>query len=77
MALALASAGVVALPALLNAGALSIGQPGRTGSVLWRPVASPDELERVMEELPNKPFLVGEEGVPARLGYAPSTPTSW
>jgi serine/threonine-protein kinase HipA len=53
-----------------TAGALSIGQPGRTGSVLWRPVGSGDELERVMEELPNKPFLVGEEGVSMSLAGA-------
>jgi len=53
-----------------TAGALSIGQPGRTGSVLWRPVASGDDLERVMEELPNKPFLVGEEGVSMSLAGA-------
>src|ERR1700720_3260887 len=43
-----------------TAGALSIGQPGRTASVHWRPVGKPEDLERVIEELPNKPFLVGE-----------------
>jgi serine/threonine-protein kinase HipA len=53
-----------------TAGALSIGQPGRTGSVLWRPVDNGDELERIMEELPSKPFLVGEEGVSMSLAGA-------
>jgi serine/threonine-protein kinase HipA len=49
------------------AGALSIGQPGRTASFQWRPIDKPEELERVIEELPNKPFLVGEEGVSMSL----------
>jgi serine/threonine-protein kinase HipA len=53
-----------------TAGALSIGQPGRTSSVQWRPVGTPDELERVIEELPNKPFLVGEDGVSMSLAGA-------
>jgi serine/threonine-protein kinase HipA len=50
-----------------TAGALSIGQPGRTASVQWRPVGKPEELERIIEELPNKPFLVGDEGVSMSL----------
>jgi serine/threonine-protein kinase HipA len=50
-----------------TAGALSVGQPGRTASVHWRPMATPQDLERLMEELPNKPFLVGEEGVSMSL----------
>src|SRR5262249_24881791 len=50
-----------------TAGALSIGQPGRTASVQWRPIDKPQELERLIEELPNKPFLVGEEGVSMSL----------
>ena len=53
-----------------TAGALSIGQPGRTASVQWRPVGKPEDLERVIEELPNKPFLVGEEGVSMSLAGA-------
>jgi serine/threonine-protein kinase HipA len=53
-----------------TAGALSIGQPGRTSSVQWRPVGTPDDLERVIEELPNKPFLVGEDGVSMSLAGA-------
>src|ERR1700722_5317761 len=50
-----------------TAGALSIGQPGRTSTVQWRPLGKPDELERLIEELPNKPFLAGEEGVSMSL----------
>src|SRR6202047_2210973 len=50
-----------------TAGALSIGQPGRTASVHWRSLAKPEDLERVIEDLPNKPFLVGEEGVSMSL----------
>ncbi len=50
-----------------TAGALSIGKPGGTSSVYWRPVASAEDLERIIEELPNKPFLVGDEGVSMSL----------
>jgi len=50
-----------------TAGALSIGKPGGTSSVYWRPVETEAELERVIEELPSKPFLVGEEGVSMSL----------
>jgi serine/threonine-protein kinase HipA len=55
-----------------TAGALSIGQPGRTSSVQWRPLASPEEIEAVLDDLPNKPFLVGEEGVSMSLAGAQS-----
>ena len=50
-----------------TAGALSIGQPGRTASVQWRPVGKLEDLERLIEELPNKPFLVGDDGVSMSL----------
>jgi len=50
-----------------TAGALSFGQPGRTASVQWRPLGSPEELQTVIEELPSKPYLVGEEGVSMSL----------
>ncbi len=50
-----------------TAGALSIGKPGGTSSIYWRPVEKSDELERIIEELPNKPFLVGDEGVSMSL----------
>src|SRR5215813_15103306 len=46
-----------------TAGALSFGQAGRASSVQWRSVNKPEELERLIEDLPNKPFLVGEQGV--------------
>ena len=50
-----------------TAGALSIGKPGSTDPGGW--VAVPDEaaLERVINELPSKPFLVGEDGVSMSL----------
>ena len=50
-----------------TAGALSIGEPGRTASVQWRPIDKPEDLEKVIEGLPSKPFLVGEEGVSMSL----------
>jgi serine/threonine-protein kinase HipA len=50
-----------------TAGALSFGQAGRASSVQWRSVGRPKELERMIENLPNKPFLVGEEGVSMSL----------
>jgi serine/threonine-protein kinase HipA len=53
-----------------TAGALSIGQPARTASIQWRPVGKPEDLEKVMEELPNRPYLVGEEGVSISLAGA-------
>ena len=53
-----------------TAGALSVGQPGRTSSMRWRPVSTPEELEKIIEDLPNKPFLVGEEGVSMSLAGA-------
>jgi serine/threonine-protein kinase HipA len=53
-----------------TAGALSIGQPGRIASVHWRPVGTPQELEHLIEGLPNKPFLAGDEGVSMSLAGA-------
>src|ERR1043166_1470440 len=50
-----------------TAGALSIGKPGGTSAVYWRPIETEAEVERVIEELPSKPFLVGEEGVSMSL----------
>jgi serine/threonine-protein kinase HipA len=50
-----------------TAGALSFGQPGRTASVQWRRVGSAEDLETVIEELPSKPYLVGDEGVSMSL----------
>jgi serine/threonine-protein kinase HipA len=50
-----------------TAGALSIGSPGSTGTADWRPVKGGKALERILDELPSKPFLVGEDGVSMSL----------
>jgi serine/threonine-protein kinase HipA len=49
-----------------TAGALSIGAARKAGIHL-RPIAGQDELERVINDLPAKPFLVGEHGVSMSL----------
>ncbi|MEA3536642.1 type II toxin-antitoxin system HipA family toxin [Rhizobium sp. CC-YZS058] len=49
-----------------TAGALSIGQPRRPG-VNLQPVPDAAALERILNELPAKPFLVGERGVSMSL----------
>jgi serine/threonine-protein kinase HipA len=59
-----------------TAGALSIGQLGRTATVQWRPITNLEDLERLIEDLPNKPFLVGDEGVSMSLaGGRQSSPS--
>ncbi|QRZ12941.1 HipA domain-containing protein [Paracoccus methylovorus] len=45
-----------------TSGAISFAERGGTGCEV-REVASEDELERIIGELPRKPFLVGEDGV--------------
>ncbi len=50
-----------------TAGALSIGRPGTTKAGHWRPVGNAKALERIITELPAKPFLAGEEGVSMSL----------
>jgi len=50
-----------------TAGAISIGKPGSTSEAGWKPVKSGKELERILDELPSKPFLVGEDGVSMSL----------
>jgi serine/threonine-protein kinase HipA len=50
-----------------TAGALSIGKPGSTSAADWRAVPSVKALERIIEELPSKPYLVGEDGVSMSL----------
>jgi serine/threonine-protein kinase HipA len=50
-----------------TAGALSIGKPGTTSTADWRPVPTDKALEKILEELPSKPFLVGEDGVSMSL----------
>lgn len=49
-----------------TAGALSIGAPRKPGIHL-QPVADPGALERILDALPAKPFLVGERGVSMSL----------
>src|SRR5262249_26837427 len=53
-----------------TAGALSVGRPGRTATVQWHSVETPTELEGLIEGLPRKPFLAGEEGVSMSLAGA-------
>jgi serine/threonine-protein kinase HipA len=55
-----------------TAGALSIGRSGTSSSDNWRPIEKTADLERIIEELPKKPFLVGEEGVSMSLAGAQS-----
>lgn len=50
-----------------TAGALSIAKPGHTGSGDWRPIPGEKALQRILDELPNKPFLVGDDGVSMSL----------
>lgn len=50
-----------------TAGALSVGQPGKTKPRQGKLIRSAKELERILDELPNKPFLVGDEGVSMSL----------
>lgn len=49
-----------------TAGALSIGEPRKAGIHL-QPVPDAQALERILNELPAKPFLVGERGVSMSL----------
>ena len=55
-----------------TAGALSIGAPGTALAGSWRPIQNETDLERIIDELPNKPFLVGEDGVSMSLAGAQS-----
>jgi serine/threonine-protein kinase HipA len=50
-----------------TAGALSVGKPGTASTAHWTPVETEADLERIITELPRKPFLVGEEGVSMSL----------
>jgi serine/threonine-protein kinase HipA len=50
-----------------TAGALSIGQPGSTSSGDWKPIKKESDLERILNDLPKKPFLAGDEGVSMSL----------
>jgi serine/threonine-protein kinase HipA len=50
-----------------TAGALSIGKPGSADPGGWVQVPNDAALERIINELPSKPFLVGEDGVSMSL----------
>ena len=68
--LGVAPADVVGLLAEIGrdtAGALSFGAPGATAPDQWRAIESEAALERIIEELPRKPFLAGDDGVSMSL----------
>lgn len=50
-----------------TAGALSIGRPREGAQPAYRPIESDAALERIINDLPAKPFLVGEAGVSMSL----------
>ena len=50
-----------------TAGALSIGRARHGQHPDWRPIPNDKALERILAELPSKPFLVGEDGVSMSL----------
>ncbi|WP_186402495.1 type II toxin-antitoxin system HipA family toxin [Sphingopyxis sp. P1IMeth2] len=52
------------------AGALSIAPPQPRGEPGYRTIPDADALERIIEELPARPFLVGEDGVSMSLAGA-------
>ncbi len=52
------------------AGALSIAPQQPRGEPGYRPIPDADALERIIEELPARPFLVGEDGVSMSLAGA-------
>lgn len=57
--------GLVAVPAC-EGNHTPLGR-GRRGSIYWRPIDKSEDLEKLIEELPSKPFLVGDEGVSMSL----------
>ena len=52
------------------AGALSIGRPRPGERPAFTPIATEQALERIIEGLPAKPFLIGQEGVSMSLAGA-------
>lgn len=50
-----------------TAGALSIGKPGSADPGDWRAIVTETDLERILENLPKKPFLAGDDGVSMSL----------
>lgn len=53
-----------------TAGALTLGEPPSAETPGYRDVPGTAALERIIEELPSKPFLVGDEGVSMSLAGA-------
>jgi serine/threonine-protein kinase HipA len=53
-----------------TAGALSVGQPTSMSIADYRPIPDAEALERIIEELPRKPFLAGEAGISMSLAGA-------
>lgn len=53
-----------------TAGALTIGRHRAGMAPDYRPITDATELERIIEELPAKPFLAGEDGVSMSLAGA-------
>jgi serine/threonine-protein kinase HipA len=52
------------------AGALRVGGPRLVDNATYREIGSETDLERIIEELPAKPFLVGDDGVTMSLAGA-------
>jgi serine/threonine-protein kinase HipA len=52
------------------AGALTIGRPRPGQSPAFLPIETDTDLERILGDLPSRPFLVGEEGVSMSLAGA-------
>lgn len=52
------------------AGALAVGAPRLGAQPGCLPIERPDDLERIIEDLPARPFLVGEEGISMSLAGA-------
>lgn len=50
-----------------TAGALSFDAPGLTRTERWQRIEAEDDPERIIEELPRKPLLAGEDGVSMSL----------
>ena len=52
------------------AGAISIGSQRPAESPRYTPIPGPNQLERIINELPARPFLAGEEGISMSLAGA-------
>lgn len=50
-----------------TAGAFSIDRPGSPSTTGWKVIGNDADLERIINELPSKPFMIGEDGVSMSL----------